>query len=41
MIDENSVIVTHVPPYNSRDKVFIGMHGGSKKLRKLVDISGV
>ena len=37
MIDEKTILVTHVPPYDSKDKVFIGMHGGSKELRELVD----
>jgi len=37
MIDEKTILVTHVPPYNSKDKVFIGMHGGSRELRELVD----
>ena len=37
MIDEKTVLVTHVPPYETVDKIFIGMHGGSKELRNLVD----
>jgi len=37
LIDELSVIVSHVPPYGTKDKVFLGMHGGSKELRELVD----
>ena len=37
MIDNKTVIVTHIPPFDTKDKVFIGMHGGSKELRKLVD----
>jgi Icc-related predicted phosphoesterase len=37
MIDNETVLVTHVPPYDTKDKVFIGMHGGSKKLRALID----
>jgi uncharacterized protein len=37
MIDENTVLVTHVPPFDTVDKIFIGMHGGSKELRALVD----
>jgi len=37
LIDESSVIVSHVPPYGTKDKVFLGMHGGSKDLRELVD----
>lgn len=37
MIDEKTVLVTHVPPFNTMDKIFIGIHGGSKELRALVD----
>ena len=37
MIDEKTILVTHVPPYNTVDKIFIGLHGGSKDLRVLVD----
>lgn len=37
MIDNKTILVTHVPPFNTVDKIFIGMHGGSKELRKLVD----
>ena len=37
ILDEKSVLVTHVPPYNTQDKIFIGKHGGSKELRDIVD----
>lgn len=37
MIDEKTILVTHVPPFDTVDKIFIGMHGGSKELRELVD----
>lgn len=37
LLDESSVIISHVPPYGTNDKVFLGMHGGSKELRELVD----
>jgi len=37
MIDNKTVLVTHVPPFDTKDKVFIGMHGGSKELRALID----
>ncbi len=37
MIDKKTVLVTHVPPYETVDKIFIGMHGGSKELRSIVD----
>ena len=37
LLDEKSVIISHVPPYGLQDRVFIGMHAGSKELRGLVD----
>ena len=37
LLDESSVMISHVPPYGTNDKVFLGMHGGSKELRELVD----
>ena len=37
MINNQTVLVTHVPPFDTKDKVFIGMHGGNKELRALID----
>jgi len=37
ILDRTSVLVTHVPPYNTQDKIFLGMHRGSKELREIVD----
>ena len=37
ILDEKSVLVTHVPPFNTQDKIFMGKHGGSKELRGIVD----
>jgi Icc-related predicted phosphoesterase len=37
LLDKSSVVVSHVPPFGTKDKVFLGMHGGSKELRELVD----
>ena len=37
ILDENCVLVTHAPPYNTQDKIFIEMHGGSKELRTAID----
>jgi len=37
LLNEKSVLVSHVPPYGAQDKIFIGLHGGSKELRKIVD----
>lgn len=36
-IDETSVVVSHVPPHGLQDKVFLGMHSGSKELREIVN----
>jgi Icc-related predicted phosphoesterase len=37
ILDETSVLISHVPPYGAQDKIFLGMHGGSKDLREVVD----
>lgn len=37
LLDEKSVLVSHVPPYGAQDKIFLGKHGGSKDLREIVD----
>jgi Icc-related predicted phosphoesterase len=38
ILDETSVLVTHVPPFKLQDKMFMGSHGGSKQLRNLIDM---
>jgi len=35
--DEKIVLISHKPPYGAQDKIFIGMHGGSKELRAIVE----
>jgi Icc-related predicted phosphoesterase len=37
ILDEKSVLVSHVPPHGLQDKAFIGMRAGNKELRKIVD----
>ncbi len=37
LLDESTVVVSHLPPFGTKDKVFLGMHGGSKELREIVD----
>lgn len=37
IIDNKTVLVSHVPPYGFQDKIFIGLHGGSKELREIID----
>lgn len=39
VIDEHTVLVTHVPPYNLQDTVYLGRHIGSKPLLELIDTS--
>lgn len=36
-LNRKSVLVSHKPPYGIQDKIFIGMHGGSKELREIID----
>jgi Icc-related predicted phosphoesterase len=38
LMQDITVLVTHVPPFGFQDKVFLGMHSGNKTLRKIVDI---
>ncbi len=33
---EKIVLVSHKPPYGAQDKIFIGMHGGSKDLLEII-----
>ena len=37
MLDETSVLVSHSPPHGIQDKVFLGMHAGSKEIREIID----
>jgi len=37
IIDEETILVTHVPPYKLQDKVYVGRHIGSKELKNLVE----
>lgn len=37
LIDETCVLVSHEPPYGAQDKVFLGMHAGSKILKEIVE----
>lgn len=36
-IDESTILVTHVPPFKTQDRIFLGQHSGNKDLRMLVD----
>ena len=36
-VDKSTVLVTHVPPFKTRDKMALGPHGGSKGLRRFVE----
>ena len=37
ILDEKTVLITHVPPYKLQDTVYIGHHIGSKELKTLVE----
>ena len=37
IVDEKSVLVTHVPPFETQDKIFMGRYGGSKELKSIVE----
>lgn len=37
LLDENSVLVSHEPPHGAQDKIFLGMHSGSKELKEIVE----
>ena len=37
ILDEKTVLITHVPPYKLQDKVYIGHHIGSRELKELVE----
>jgi len=37
LIDESCILVSHEPPYGAQDKVFLGMHAGSKVLKEIVE----
>jgi len=37
LVDADTVLVTHVPPYKAMDRMALGPHGGSKDLRRLIE----
>ncbi len=37
ILDEKTVLITHVPPYKLQDTVYIGHHIGSRELKTLVE----
>ena len=37
LINKKTVLVSHIPPHGLQDKIFIGKHGGSKELKKIVE----
>jgi uncharacterized protein len=37
LLTPSCILVTHYPPYKSQDTIFIGTHGGSKELRRIID----
>ena len=36
ILDKSTVLVTHIPPYGLQDKIFLGLHSGSKDLKKII-----
>ena len=37
ILDETSIIVTHIPPLGLQDRIFLGLNSGSKNFRKIID----
>jgi len=37
ILDKSTVLVTHIPPYGLQDKIFLGLHSGSKDLKKIIN----
>lgn len=37
LIDNKTVLITHIPPYGLQDSPYLGFHIGSKQLRSLID----
>lgn len=37
LVDNSTVLITHVPPFGLQDKIFIGLNSGSKNLRNIID----
>ena len=37
ILDKSTVLVTHIPPYGLQDKFFLGLHSGSKDLKKIIN----
>ncbi|KAA0009615.1 MAG: hypothetical protein FE041_05705 [Thermoplasmata archaeon] len=36
-VDEVDIIISHIPPYKTKDRAFFGMHIGDKKLREIMN----
>ena len=37
VLNKTNILVTHIPPHGLQDKIFLGMHSGSKKIREIID----
>jgi uncharacterized protein len=37
LVDSHTILVTHVPPYKTVDRMSLGPHGGNKGLRRLIE----
>lgn len=38
IVDNKTILVTYIPPFGIQDKTFIGMHLGSKVIRRIVEV---
>lgn len=37
IINNSTILVTHIPPYGLQDKIFLGLHSGSKVIKDMID----
>lgn len=37
LVDNNTILVSHIPPKGLQDSVFMGRHGGSEELKEIVE----
>lgn len=37
LLDENSIFVTHLPPYKVLDNAIFGIHAGSREIRQIIE----
>ena len=37
ILDNSTILITHIPPFGLQDKIFLGLNSGSKNLRNIID----